>query len=187
MMPTLFHARWMLAGFAVACGLAAGLTMAAIPAPDGTIRACYHKKSGRLRVVDEGASCKGKEIVLSWAQPGTPGPQGLTGADGAPGEPATRLWAVVDSAGTLLRGSGVAVPVGTDLSASGNTRAVPFDRDLSECAWVAAIGGDHVNAGVVKGFITSTLGPNAQTVRVSMTDSDNASVQNQGFHVIVFC
>lgn len=193
------------------CALAGGLAVAAIPAPDGTIRACYRTRSGRLRVVDEGASCKRKEIVLTWNQqgasgppgpvgtpgapgsagpqgtPGAPGPPGAPGAPGAPGEPATRLWAVVSSTGTLLRGSGTAVPVGTNLAAPGNTRAVPFDRDLSECAWVATIGGASLNAGVAKGFITTSLSPAVNTINVSMTNDENTSILNQSFHLAVFC
>jgi hypothetical protein len=184
-MSTVLRVRgvWFFAALAGLGGLTVGMTMAAIPAPDGTIRSCYNKKTGRLRVIDEGASCKPKEIVLTWAQAGTPGP---SGPPGDVGEPATRLWAVVTSSGNLRRGSGVTVPVGTDLSAVGNTRVVPFDRDISECAVVATIVGADVNEGVSAGIITATLASD-QSVRVRMNDPEATMIDNQAFHVAVFC
>lgn len=170
-------------------GLTVGWTMAAIPAPDGTIRSCYNKKNGRLRVVDEGAACKPKEIVLTWAQAGAPGPTGAagqTGETGAAGEPATRLWAVVSSSGTLKRASGVAVATGTSLASAGNTRTIPFDRDIRGCAVVATIAGADVNEGVSSAIITAALtGP--QSVQVRMTDPDGSGINNQTFHLAVFC
>jgi type VI secretion system secreted protein Hcp len=76
-------------GVAVATG--------AIPAGDGTVRACYAtnanltRTKGDVRVVDEGDSCKANEKELSWnqrGQAGEPGPPGPPGPAGS-GDPDT--------------------------------------------------------------------------------------------------
>jgi hypothetical protein len=153
---------------------------AAIPGPDGLIHACYRKRGGKLRAVQAGTACQKSETAIAWSQEG---PAGQNGQDGAP---ATKLWAVVNSAGSLVRGSGVAVPTGSDLSAPGNTRRVPFNRDLTGCAWVAMIGGADVLSGTVTGFINASL-VDAQTIEVDMSNTSGSVRLNQDFHLAVFC
>jgi hypothetical protein len=52
--------------FIAAVVAAAGLALASIPGPDGAIHGCYKKRSGKLRVVDEGKPCKKGEQALSF-------------------------------------------------------------------------------------------------------------------------
>jgi hypothetical protein len=74
-----------------------GVAWAAIPAPDGTIKACYattngillgipHSK-GDLRTVDSSEPCRNYEKTLTWNQQGIPGEPGTPGTPGTPGEP----------------------------------------------------------------------------------------------------
>jgi hypothetical protein len=74
---------------------AAGGAMAAIPAGDGTIQACYSKIGGGLRVIDPDSNnvfmrrCNGTESALSFSQRGPQGIQGIQGIQGVPGPPGT--------------------------------------------------------------------------------------------------
>lgn len=83
----------------------AGVAVAAIPAQDGTISACYDSK-GNLRVVDAGESCAKSETALTWNQQGPPGVQGLPGEDGEKGdtgEPGPGLASVEELEGLACR------------------------------------------------------------------------------------
>jgi hypothetical protein len=75
-----------------------GGAYAAIPASDGSVRACYATSSsllggllgipytkGDTRVVDEGEACRSYEKPLSWSQRGPAGPQGVQGIQGPQG------------------------------------------------------------------------------------------------------
>ena len=64
---------------------ATGVGVAAIPGRDGSIRGCYSKKTGVLRVIDTGKRCKRGEKLLTWNQRGSAGAPGSAGAAGAPG------------------------------------------------------------------------------------------------------
>lgn len=65
-----------LVAVAVACALSVTVAYAAIPASNGTIRGCYSRSSGALRVIDSTASgCAKGENSLDWSQIG---PAGLT-------------------------------------------------------------------------------------------------------------
>lgn len=64
-----------------------GVAVAAIPAGDGTITACYGSKSGELRVVSAGKKCSKKEKRLTWDQQGVRGDQGVKGDQGTQGPP----------------------------------------------------------------------------------------------------
>lgn len=64
-----------------------GVTVVAASIPDSNtqvISACYHRRSGALRVIDQqaGARCARSETLLRWNQTG---PQGLTGLPGPAG------------------------------------------------------------------------------------------------------
>src|SRR5439155_9103021 len=68
----------------------------------GTIYGCANARTGRLRSVGlNPPNCKPTEALTSWQQQGPEGPPGPQG------NPAPNLWAVIDAAGTLRRGSGV--------------------------------------------------------------------------------
>jgi type VI protein secretion system component Hcp len=64
---------------------ATGFAAASIPGARGTITACYSKKTGALRVVDETKKCKASERRLTFASSGLPGPTGETGSPGPAG------------------------------------------------------------------------------------------------------
>ena len=64
-----------------------GIGIAAIPGSGGLINACYEKRSGSIRVVDERKKCRRGERKLSWNQRGVPGERGAPGESGAPGQP----------------------------------------------------------------------------------------------------
>jgi type VI secretion system secreted protein Hcp len=76
---------------AVVLGAGTAVAIAAIPASDGTIRACYATTApsgtlpGQLRVVDEGVTCATTEQALTFNQRGPVGPQGDPGPPGDSG------------------------------------------------------------------------------------------------------
>lgn len=51
----------------------AGVAVAAIPGPEGTVRGCYVTGGGGLRVVDSGVACKSNKTLLTWSQRGPAG------------------------------------------------------------------------------------------------------------------
>jgi type VI secretion system secreted protein Hcp len=67
---------------ALALGAGTAVAIAAIPASDGTIHACYSTTgtvTGAVRIVDEGQNCATNEQSLTWNQTGPTGPAGPTG------------------------------------------------------------------------------------------------------------
>ena len=63
-----------LAALVVALG---GAAFAAIPDSNGVIHACYQKRSGELRVVEDSQDCRrNREQPIEWNQQGPPGPPG---------------------------------------------------------------------------------------------------------------
>lgn len=67
--------------------LAGGVAYAMIPSDDGAIRGCYNTRSGVLRVIPLGESCRGGEEALAWNQVGPQGPKGDQGDPGLQGAP----------------------------------------------------------------------------------------------------
>jgi hypothetical protein len=76
---------WVLLAAVAAISTFAAVAQAAIPASNGTIRACYKNNNGDLRVVDS-ESCKNNETALTWNQTGVAGPAGPAGPTGPAGE-----------------------------------------------------------------------------------------------------
>jgi len=68
----------------VACGTAAGATLAGPVGGDGTIHGCYDS-GGNLKVIDASATCPKTYTSLNWSQTGPQGPKGDTGAIGPQG------------------------------------------------------------------------------------------------------
>jgi type VI secretion system secreted protein Hcp len=67
---------------ALALGAGTAVAIAAIPASDGTIHACYSTTgtvTGAVRIVDEGQNCAANEQSLTWDQTGPTGPAGPPG------------------------------------------------------------------------------------------------------------
>jgi type VI secretion system secreted protein Hcp len=73
---------------ALALGAGTAVAIAAIPASDGTIHACYSTTgtvTGAVRIVDEGQTCATGEQTLTWNQTGPTGPAGAPGPPGDTG------------------------------------------------------------------------------------------------------
>jgi hypothetical protein len=62
---------------------AGGFAVAAIPGKDGSITACFSKRSGALRVVAASKPCRPGERRIVWSQEGPRGPRGVTGPAGS--------------------------------------------------------------------------------------------------------
>jgi type VI secretion system secreted protein Hcp len=74
---------------ALALGAGTAVAIAAIPASDGTIHACYSTTgtpTGAARIVDETDTCATNEKALTWNQTGPTGPAGPSGPTGPPGD-----------------------------------------------------------------------------------------------------
>ena len=119
------------------------------------------------------------------------GPQG---PQGVPGEPATRLWAVVNSDGTLRRGSGV-VGVSAEGPESNPYILVRFDRDVSNCAHVVSLTydrGGHANTGEIAAGPTTDPSVQPNSVTVQGFDSGGyvpplEPPENKDFALAVLC
>jgi len=59
-----------------------GVAYASIPSSDGTIRACYQKENGQLRIVGKASDCRNSELAISWNEKGIQGVAGAAGAQG---------------------------------------------------------------------------------------------------------
>src|SRR6476659_8907530 len=110
-----------------------------------------------------------------------------TNADKLGGKPAgdfeKRLWAVVRSDGTLARGAGA-----ISSSGAGGNYEVKFNRNISDCAFSAAVGDPADGAesfGETEANITS-LDTAPDTVSV-FTANSSGGIANRGFHLIVAC
>jgi hypothetical protein len=142
--------------------------------PDsGVIHGCYGKYNlHALRVIDtsKGESCLSNEIPLDWNQ---------TGPTGPPGAPATALWAVVESTGTMIRSSGA---TGATHITTGQYE-VDFNRDVSACAYEATLGSVLAAVGQVG------VGPRFGNVNgvFVLTDNSDGSPADHGFNLAVFC
>jgi hypothetical protein len=128
---------------------------------------------------------KGAKQKLS----GKPGPIGVQGPAGPAGEPATKLWAVVDSDGTLRHGSGV-------VSVSGepkNGTTVTFNRAVDNCAVIASVG--RTGLGFTQGRVFADTGleitghkildPNKVIAQTFGNEAEGPV--SLGFNLAVFC
>jgi hypothetical protein len=77
-MVRLVHAIVLTAAFLVCSVISAGA--------DDVINACYNRKTGVLRIVEDQYSCKKTENPISWNQIGLRGEQGPAGGAGPKGE-----------------------------------------------------------------------------------------------------
>jgi hypothetical protein len=120
--------------------------------------------------------------------PGPPGPIGAQGPSGPAGEPVTKLWAVVESDGTLRHGSGV-------ISVSGEPKfgtIVTFNRNVDTCAVIASVG--RTERGFLEGHVLAdtgleitghkTLDPNKVD---AVTRGEGEAFVSLGFNLAVFC
>jgi hypothetical protein len=113
---------------------------------------------------------------------GPKGDKGAPGADGADGADATALWAVIGDDGTTARGSHVT----SSTRNNDGFYTVTFDRDVSGCAFVPAIGG--TDDSVPKALIGAARTPsNANAVNIDTFAFDTGLFQSNSFHLAVFC
>jgi hypothetical protein len=95
---------------------------------------------------------------------------------------ATRLWAVVDTAGTLIRGTD-----GVTVSDAGSGKEVDFGRNVSQCAASATLNTDDPNANPPAGEIgTAPRMGNPEAIFVQARTSAGA-VTDAGFVAVVDC
>ena len=120
-------------------------------------------------------------VAGSAGAPGNPGAPGAPGKDGAP---ATKLWAVVESNGTLVRGSGV---VSVKKNAGGRYD-VTFDQNLTKCAFIATVGRPGFE-GVEEG-VADVAGAE-ETENAVFVETHGIPVEltavAESFHLAVFC
>lgn len=118
---------------------------------------------------------------------GPEGPQGPQGPAGQPGPPgAAPLFAVVDPDGTIAR-SGGAVSVTHDVVGE---YVVTFNRNVDNCAAVAATGGHKSTAPPAIPVGIANAGTNGTTVTVLTRVVVPPGVfqpADKGFHLIVSC
>lgn len=117
-------------------------------------------------------------------EPGAQGPQGVSGANGAPGAPgqnATALWAVVNSPGTLNRGSHVA-SVG---HIGSGVYEVIFDRNVTGCSYVGAV--SDPGFGAAFGFFSASKRGGQPNGIFIETMNTTGTVVDLPFHVAIFC
>src|SRR5207248_3974575 len=113
--------------------------------------------------------------------PGTPGAPGTRGPTGPAGASGSSLWAVINPAGTLARGSGV---VSVSHTSTGAYR-IQFNKNISACAWLGTIGSATTVTSF--GFIETELSSGTtDTVHVETRDTNGAN-GDRGFHLAVFC
>jgi type VI secretion system secreted protein Hcp len=94
---------------ALALGAGTAVAIAAIPASDGTIHACYSTTgtpTGAARIVDETDTCAATEKALTWNQTGPTGPAGPTGPPGDTGTSGTGTFGGTDTGSGSDQGGG---------------------------------------------------------------------------------
>jgi hypothetical protein len=105
-----------------------------------------------------------------------------------PGDPASKLWAVVDTDGSLVRGSGGATSAQLFKPTVDGAYEVDFGQDVTDCALIAALGRvDAADSNPAPGEIgVAYRNGNAQATFVKTLDS-GGSEADQSFHLAVFC
>jgi hypothetical protein len=160
-------------------------------------------KNKSIAVADLASKARGARGVRGAAGPpgpaGAQGPAGALGAKGdkgdkgdpgtagAPGQPATKLWAVVESDGTLVRGSGAVSSGHAGGGAGSGFYEVIFNTNVRACAYVATIGNTGSAGNPVPGEI-GVVGraTNVNGVFVATVNSAGAQA-DRSFHLAVFC
>jgi hypothetical protein len=185
----------------VLVAIAGGITYAvADVGGGGVINACFKSQNGQLRLVDPATDhCLPSETAISWGHTGTRGPTGPTGPQGAKGDkgdrgqPATELWAVINSDGTVARQSGAVTAAAAFSSPPNGQYFVIFDRDVSRCDFQATIGASS-NAmngwsTVPPGWVTVSFGGAFGDPGIVIVETYGTSGVNlaQEFHLAVFC
>jgi hypothetical protein len=94
------------------------------------------------------------------------------------------LWAKVKDDGTLLAGKGA-----TSVQVGGGGYFVRFDRDITNCAYIATVGQQNTayfDPGEVQATHTTGAGSPTRDVFVAMSDNDTGAI-SRGFSLVVVC
>jgi len=92
------------------------------------------------------------------------------------------IWARVKDDGTLLAGKGA-----TSVQVGGGGYFVRFDRDISNCAYIATIGQQNVaygDPGEIQAIHSTGAGSPNRDVFVAMSDKDTGAI-SRGFSLVV--
>jgi hypothetical protein len=167
----------------------------------------HRKGSGQLRVIDPATErCRRHETPISWNQTGPqgakgdkgdpgpqgpagpPGPRGSTGRTGPRGPQGPAMpWALVNSAGTLIRGSHVVATNRLPTPAWGPAAyEVIFDRRVNTCGYVGSTWESPTDPGSTVGVFDRTTPPNPNAVFVTTHNSAGAQTPLR-FMLIVMC
>lgn len=106
-------------------------------------------------------------------------PAGPQGPQGPAGEAATKLFASINEAGALVRGSGV---VSSERTTTGFYN-VAFNKDIRQCVYVATVGNDTFSPVPA---ILSTDPLTSTTVRVR-SESNAGAPYDRPFYLAVLC
>lgn len=173
-----------------------GVLATASPSHAATLYACV-KRNGDAHIYTRKPRCRRGQRRISWGnsgpagtsgEPGSkgdPGSRGEAGAGGETGPPTTTLWAVVSNKGVLVRG-GTGTLSAIALLQPGAYEVV-FDRDVSDCAYIATIGSTEAgptSAGMIA--VATRLG-NPDAVFVETFGEKGKPTASQSFHLAVFC
>jgi hypothetical protein len=114
---------------------------------------------------------------------GDAGPTGLRGAAGTPGLDATSLFAAVAANGTISTSDGVLGAV--THTASTGIYAITFNRDVSQCAFLATIGAR--NGGVPADPQISANNQTGSPEQVVVETFLGSTATDRSFNVAVLC
>jgi len=115
---------------------------------------------------------------------GPRGSQGLPGATGPKGDPATTLWAVVESNGKLIRGSGVTNVARTSLG----SYKVTFNRSVNACVYTPAMTeATHSGGYNMASHLDAVPTLEANTVGVYIWNTMLNSNQDRTFSLLITC
>lgn len=180
----------------VCAALLLTLLSAAPPTHAATLYACV-KKNGNAHIYTKKPKCKKGETRLSWNSAGPAGKNGAqgakgetglkgdTGAGGEMGPEPTSLWAVVNAKGELVRG-GTGTVSATALLEPGDFEVV-FNRNVSNCAYIATLGSPEAGATFAGMIAVATRLGNPNAVFVETFAEKGKAAISEPFHLAVFC
>jgi hypothetical protein len=173
-----------------------GVLAAAPPTRAATLYACV-KKNGDAHIYKQKPRCRKGETRISWGSSGPAGKDGAPGAKGEPGlrgeagaggetgPPPTTLWAVVSNKGALVRG-GTGTVSATALLEPGAFEVV-FDRNVSDCAYIATLGSIEAGSTFPGMIAVATRLGNPDAVFIETFGEKGKSALSESFHLAVFC
>ena len=163
-----------------------------------TLYACV-KKSGDAHIYKKKPKCRKGQTRISWGSSGPSGPagqrrtrwegraglRGEAGAGGEAGPPPTTLWAGISNKGALVRG-GTGTVSATALLEPGAFEVV-FDRNVSDCAYMATLGSIEAGSTFPGMIAVATRLGNPDAVFVETFGEKGKSSLSESFHLAVFC